>query len=345
MIEDPDMYDGLEARPDGLEALPNTSYCPGCYTCGRCSAIFRSNIDQSGSCVVGHVLRVSIRNGGVDSTVRDEVLALLYRSFIQITLGDERWETTVGAGLAAAHTKGLRVRDPRLGVALVPDVHESEMFSFSLWKPFKVCPKWADPVDCVLDIPTFLSAATTPCVCGPLASTHTSTIFLDVQEPLHTYIRCGRVKTTFGFGRRYMEVPPLFSPTPFRLRLSTVYTKLPRDAIVGWSPGRRSFEYCLRADHIPEKLVVHYAGNDDMSIATIDLRGCFTGLEDETRVIECSTMLVEGSGNTGTVCVFDLHELFDAPPTRVVMMLSYMNASFLCSLLLCAEVAPEEADQ
>ncbi len=318
------MYDGLE---QGL-----TDETCVCYACERVPSA-QSWQYVIGACAAGHFLRVCIRNGNIDTGFRDEVLAELYRSTVRIVCGRNHIITTVGVGLVAAQAQGFCARDPRVGAASSWNAYNSDQIqalALSPWSSLAVCPKWLDSVDCVLDIPTLL--------CGPFALVHDApspTIVLLTCSTLDAHITSGRVRTSFGFDRNYGTVPSSVDFKSVIRQLATLQTC----RSVSWSCAeRKSFWYDLQAHHIPETLIIHFAGDGSGPIDTITVfSNDFDG--DAGQVIVSLDVRVDVTGCAGTICVFDLRGLFAKPPTTIVLRGIYLT--YLSSLLISHNVEAE----
>ncbi len=325
MLEGGGMYDGLEGLPGAR--------C-SCISCYSPPADTLQYFEREKHDVVGHILRIHIRNGGIDTTFRNEVMAGLFRSFITLYHGVDEMVVTVGAGLAAAQAKGFRVRDPRVSAATSLGVQESE--------PFRVCPKWLDAADCVLDIPTF---ATSQSVCSIIRSgIGCPSIKLDADACLRASMNSGRVHACFGY-QMYCTVDPdalawrMFNRTrtTFFDQMLLIYANHDCRAFGAPSPtalNRKTFVYNLRAGHIPETLVVHYPDHGDEYVETISV-----GDDGEPHVLVRQHVFVDETGFSGTVCVFDLRGIFAEPPKT--MVLHDVQASVLCLLLMCGKVDQE----
>ncbi len=280
-----DMYDGLEALPGTAE----TCCCRTCWSIPACQLQHLVTAKCHAAAFVGHFLRVSIRNGNVDTTFRDEVLAILFRTRLYVSKPGVSLTVSVGAGLAAAQVKGFRVRDPRVGATMFSDACELDRIQaldLGPWKPFEVCPTWLDSVDCVLDIPTVVCVGTGSGVC----SYTSSPIISMAMSKLQTHINSGRVHACLGFDREYTYTDTEL--TLFQNRLETLYTAHSGSGryYQSGSSVLAVFEYDLRDHHIPETLVVHYSGNGGGSPDTIILN-C-GGCDEPCHVVVCPDVCV-----------------------------------------------------
>lgn len=332
MLEGLGMYDGLEALPSDN----NTCVFGTCASCASHAATVRQYMAYSYT-AAGHVLRVRILNGNIDPDFRDEVLTELYRSVITVDRGDGATAVavTVGSGLAAAQIQGFRVRDPRTHNVTSSDKYGHRVQELS-FVPFRVCPKWLDSADCVLDIPTFAAACTIASASIRLAPI----VWLRTTATLAAHVLSGRVQTCFGFDRTFNELPPLsyFSLTSHSW-LASFYTRdtSQQTYMAEFCDGRKTVWYIMHPSHIPETLVVHYEGDERGSVDSITLH--WGSQEEPHDVVVCPDVRVDATGNSGSVCVFDLHGLFAEPPVKIVLY--KVHSSFLCSLLVCAGAAPE----
>ncbi len=323
MLEDIDMYVGLETPSSGEVWVCRCSMC-------MYPATMSQYLDRM-CCVSGHVLRIAIRDGNIDTAFRDVVLAELYRSFISTKSSYYACEelnhnllVTVGVGLACAQARGFAVRDPRVA-ATSPDAPEVdddvEAAGYVCSRPLKVCPAWLDPANCMLDIPTLAQGIFSRGASG------SPSVILCPTDRLQGFIDTGRVKTGFGFAHTFEGVHFVPKSVPCHTCLASMYSKSRAyDDRMNFNPA---------GNHVPETLVVHYARNGHESVDTITL---YCDGEDEPHVLACPDVLVDdATGNSDVVCVFDLHGMFVAPAALSIKH----HPSFLCSLLVCGEVAPE----